>query len=396
MELLLKISIVLLIGVLGGRLAKRIHLPYVTGYLIGGLLIGPSILRLVSEVDIEKFAIINEFALAAIAFSIGSEFKAKDLLKVGRKIFIITLAEAFSAMVLVFLTTYYIAGQSFAFSIILASIASATAPAATMMVIKQYKADGPLTKTLLPVVAIDDAVCVMSFGIAMAVAKLSSGASNVSLLEMISQPFIEIFGSIIVGFIIGMLLTFLANKASNQEELLALVLASIVAGAGLASVFHLSSLLVCMMIGATIVNLMNNSKRVFSVINDFTPPIYLFFFTLAGASLHLNVLTQVGMLGVGYVLARSIGKMLGSGLAAKATGCDNNVVKYLGLGLLPQAGVAIGLSMIVKQELPEIGDTLATIVLGGVLFYEVVGPVLAKYAIQQAGEINGKKVIKSN
>ncbi len=146
-----------------------------------------------------------------------------------------------------------------------------------------------------------------------------------------------------------------------------------------------------MMIGATIANLMHNSKRVFSVANDFTPPIYLFFFTMAGASLHLSVLTQVGLLGVCYVIARSLGKMIGASLSAKATGCNENVVKYLGLGLLPQAGVAIGLSMIVRQELPQIGVTLTTVVLGGVLFYEVFGPVLAKYAIQKSGEMNGGK-----
>jgi len=391
LDLLLKISIVLLIGVLGGRLAKSIHLPYVTGYLLGGLLIGPSILGLISDLDVESFGIVNRFALAAIAFSIGSEFNLKDLSKVGKKIVIITLAESLTAILLVFCTSYYILGESFAFSIILGSIAAATAPAATIMIIRQYKADGPLTKTLLPVVAIDDAICVIAFGIAMAIAKLSLGTSDASFIQMMTQPIIEIVGSLVVGLIVGVLLTFLANKAQNQEELLALVLASIVACSGLATAFHLSPLLVCMMMGATITNLMHNSKRVFSAITDFTPPIYLFFFTLAGASLHLNVLTQVGSLGVGYIIARSLGKILGSSISAKATGCDDNVVKYLGLTLLPQAGVAIGLSMIVRQELPQIGVALTTVVLGGVLFYEVFGPVLAKYGLQKAGELNGRK-----
>jgi len=392
LDLLLKISIVLLIGVLGGRLAKSLHLPYVTGYLVGGLLIGPSVFGLISDLDIENFGIINQFALAAIAFSIGSEFNLKDLSKVGKRIVIITLAESLTAIFLVFLTSYYIVGESFAFSLVLGSIAAATAPAATVMIIRQYKAEGPLTRTLLPVVAIDDAICVISFGIAMAIAKLSFGVTDASFIQMISQPIIEIIGSLAVGLIVGALLTFLANKAQNQEELLALVLAAIVASSGLASAFHLSPLLVCMMLGATLTNLMHNSKRVFSSISDFTPPIYLFFFTLAGASLHLNVLTKVGTLGIGYIIARSLGKILGSSISAKATGCDDNVVKYLGLTLLPQAGVAIGLSMIVRQELPQIGVSITTVVLGGVLFYEVFGPVLAKYGIQKSGEINGGKV----
>lgn len=395
MDLLLKISIVLLVGILGGRVAKALHLPYVTGYLVGGLLIGPSVFGLISDLDVESFGIVNEFALAAIAFSIGSEFNLKDLAKVGKKIIIITLAEALTAVLLVFLTSYYILGESFAFSIVLASIASATAPAATVMIIRQYKAEGPLTRTLLPVVAIDDAICVMVFGIAMSIAKLSFGAGDASLLQMIAQPIIEIVGSLGVGFIIGILLTFLANKAQNQEELLALVLAAVVAGSGLAISFHLSGLLICMMVGATVTNLMHNSKRVFSIINDFTPPVFLFFFTLAGASLHLNVLTKVGALGIGYIIARSLGKILGASLSAKATGCDDNVVKYLGLTLLPQAGVAIGLSMIVRQELPQIGVALTTVILGGVLFYEVFGPIFAKYGIQKSGEINGGKLKKS-
>ncbi len=389
MDLLLKISIILLVGILGGRLAKTLHLPYVTGYLVGGLLIGPSLLGLISDLDVERFGIVNEVALAAIAFSIGSEFNLKDLAKVGKRIVIITLSEALTAVLLVFLTSYYILGESFAFSLVLGSIAAATAPAATVMIVRQYKADGPLTRTLMPVVAIDDAVCVIAFGIAMAVAKLSLGSVDVSFIQMISQPIIEIVGSLGVGFIAGFILTLLANKAQNQEELLALVLAAIIACSGLAAVLNLSALLVCMMLGATLTNLMHNSKRVFSVINDFTPPIYLFFFTLAGASLHLNVLTQVGALGIGYIIARSLGKIVGAGLSAKATGCDDNVVKYLGLTLLPQAGVAIGLSMTVRQELPQIGVALTTVVLGGVLFYEVFGPVLAKYGIQKSGEING-------
>lgn len=391
MDLLLKVSIILLIGVLGGRLAKNLHLPYVTGYLVGGLLIGPSFLGLISDIDIVNFGIINEFALAAIAFSIGSEFNLKSLAKIGNKIFIITLAEALTAVLLVFLTSYYILGASFELSLVLGAIASATAPAATVMIIRQYKAEGPLTRTLLPVVAIDDAVCIMAFGIALAIAKLSFGANDSSFIQMIAQPIIEIVGSLGVGFILGILLTFLANKSQNQEELLALALAFIVAGSGLASALHLSSLLVCMMLGATLANLMHNSKRVFNTISDFTPPIYLFFFTLAGASLHLNILPQVGVLGVGYIVARSLGKIIGAGLSAKATGCDNNVVKYLGLGLLPQAGVAIGLTTIVRQELPQIGAQLTAIVLGGVLFYEVIGPILAKYAIEKSGEMNGGK-----
>jgi len=199
MDLLLKISIVLFVGILGGRLAKRLSLPNVTGYLVAGLFIGPSFFKLITDHDVQTFSIINEIALAAIAFSIGSEFELKDLLKVGKNIVIITLAEALGAMLLVFIVTHYIFDQSFVFSIVIASMSAATAPAATIMVIKQYKANGPLTKTILPVVAIDDAVGIMAFGVAISIAKLSIGATDSSFLQMIGHPLIEIIGSLLLG-----------------------------------------------------------------------------------------------------------------------------------------------------------------------------------------------------
>ncbi|ARC86128.1 sodium/hydrogen exchanger family protein [Clostridium argentinense CDC 2741] len=389
MDLLLKISIVLFVGVIGGRLAKYLKLPNVTGYLVAGLFIGASFLGTITEQDMASFSIVNEVALAAIAFSIGSEFVLKDMLKVGSSILIITIAEAIGAVILVFIVTYYGFNQSFAFSIVIASMSAATAPAATMMVIRQYKAHGPLTRTILPVVAIDDAVGIMLFGLAMSLAKISIDSTSHSFLQMISAPIIEILGSLLLGFLLGAILTFVANRARSKEELLSTVLASIAASTGLANLLNLSPLLTCMMLGATLVNLMHNSNRVFTLITDFTPPIYLLFFTLAGASLDLGILAQVGALGVGYVIARATGKILGAFLGAKAVNADDAVVKYLGLSLLPQGGVSIGLSIIVKQELPQFAAAITTVILFSVLVYEISGPILAKIAIEKAGEVDG-------
>ncbi|WP_454054950.1 cation:proton antiporter [Clostridium sp. Marseille-Q7071] len=389
MDLLLKISIVLFVGVIGGRLAKYLKLPNVTGYLVAGLFIGASFLGTITEQDMASFSIINEVALATIAFSIGSEFVLKDMLKVGSSILIITIAEAIGAVILVFIVTYYGFNQSFAFSIVIASMSAATAPAATMMVIRQYKAHGPLTRTILPVVAIDDAVGIMLFGLAMSLAKISIDSTSHSFLQMISAPIIEILGSLLLGFLLGAILTFAANRAKSKEELLSTVLASIAASTGLANLLNLSPLLTCMMLGATLVNLMHNSNRVFTLITDFTPPIYLLFFTLAGASLDLGILAQVGALGVGYVIARATGKILGAFLGAKAVNADDAVVKYLGLSLLPQGGVSIGLSIIVRQELPQFAAAITTVILFSVLVYEISGPILAKIAIEKAGEVNG-------
>ncbi|WP_291583602.1 cation:proton antiporter [Clostridium sp. UBA6640] len=389
MDLLLKISIVLFVGVIGGRLAKYLKLPNVTGYLVAGLFIGASFLGTITEQDMASFSIVNEVALATIAFSIGSEFVLKDMLKVGSSILIITIAEAIGAVILVFIVTYYGFNQSFAFSIVIASMSAATAPAATMMVIRQYKAHGPLTRTILPVVAIDDAVGIMLFGLAMSLAKISIDSTSHSFLQMITSPIIEILGSLLLGFLLGAILTFVANRARSKEELLSIVLASIAASTGLANLLNLSPLLTCMMLGATLVNLMHNSNRVFTLITDFTPPIYLLFFTLAGASLDLGILAQVGALGVGYVIARATGKILGAFLGAKAVNADDAVVKYLGLSLLPQGGVSIGLSIIVKQELPQFAAAITTVILFSVLVYEISGPILAKIAIEKAGEVDG-------
>lgn len=389
MDFLFKIGILIIVGTIGGRLARHFKLPNVTGYLVAGLFIGPSILKLLNPQDIKSFSVISEIALAAIAFSIGSEFELKNILKVGKNIFVIALAEVIGAILLVFLVTYYVFDQAFALSIVLATMSAATAPAATIMIIRQYRAHGPLTSTILPVVALDDALGIMAFGIAISVAKLTTGSATASFLQMISTPFIEILGSLVLGFILGIVLTYIANRASSQEELLAMVLALIAIGSGLANYLALSPLLTCMMLGATIVNLMEKSNRVFLVINDFTTPIYLLFFALAGAGLNLKILLSVGALGIGYILARAGGKMLGAAIGAKAVNAEAVITKYLGLALLPQGGVSIGLSIIVIKELPQFSDTITTIILFSVLVYEIFGPILAKIAIHKAGETGG-------
>ncbi|MFW5648234.1 MAG: cation:proton antiporter [Candidatus Alkaliphilus sp. MAG34] len=389
MNSLFKIGILIIAGSLGGRLAKRLRFPDVTGYLVAGLLIGPSLLKLLNPQDIESFSVISEFALAAIAFSIGSEFELKTILKIGKDILIIALAEVVGAILLVFLVTYFVFGQSFIFSIILATTAAATAPAATIMVIRQYRAHGPLTGTILPVVALDDALGIMIFGISISIAKLITGSASVSFLQIIGAPSIEVIGSLVLGLLLGSILTYIANRAKSREGLLSMILASITIGSGLASYLTFSPLLTCMMLGATVVNLSEKSNRVFSVINDFTTPVYLLFFALAGAGLDLRAFFGVGALGIGYVLARAGGKILGAYTGARISDADTVVTKYLGLSLIPQGGVSIGLTMLIRKELPQFSGTITTIVLFSVLVYEILGPILTQIAIHKAGEVGG-------
>lgn len=388
MNFLLKISIVIFVGIIGGKAARVFKLPNVSGYLVAGLFLGPSFLKFISSSDMESFSVINELALAVIAFSIGNEFVIKDMLKLGKSIVIITLAEVVGAVVIVFTVMYYLLNQPFAFSIVIASMSAATAPAATLLVIRQYNAHGPLTKTILPVVALDDVFGIIAFGIAMSLATLSTGQQDFSVVQMFNGLIIEIGGSILLGLVIGFILTIFAKKSSGRDELQAASLMAIGIATGISISLGLSPLLTCIMMGTTVVNTLKKSKRVFDSINDFASPVYILFFTLAGASLDLSILVSVGIVGVAYVIARAGGKMLGAWIGAKTVKADPKITKYLGLGLLPQGGISIGLLVLVRQQLPEYAVAIGTIIMFSVLIYEVTGPVFAKLAIQKAGEID--------
>lgn len=388
MNFLLKISIVIFVGIIGGKAARVFKLPNVSGYLVAGLFLGPSFLKFISSSDMESFSVINELALAVIAFSIGNEFVIKDMLKLGKSIVIITLAEVVGAVVIVFTVMYYLLNQPFAFSIVIASMSAATAPAATLLVIRQYNAHGPLTKTILPVVALDDVFGIIAFGIAMSIATLSTGQQDFSVVQMFNGLIIEIGGSILLGLVIGFILTIFAKKSSGRDELQAASLMAIGIATGISISLGLSPLLTCIMMGTTVVNKLKKSKRVFDSINDFASPVYILFFTLAGASLDLSILVSVGIVGVAYVIARAGGKMLGAWIGAKTVKADPKITKYLGLGLLPQGGISIGLLVLVRQQLPEYAVAIGTIIMFSVLIYEVTGPVFAKLAIQKAGEID--------
>lgn len=394
LNIYLKISTVILFGVIGAKIARKLNLPNVTGYIVMGLLLGPSFLNLVTADAAPIISFVNEFALGIIAFAIGGEFFLEDLKKLGKDIFVITIMEVIGVLIIVFSAMYFLLGQSFVFSIIIASMSAATAPAGTVMVIRQYRAYGPLTKTILPVAALDDVLGIMAFGIAMSLAKLSIGTESVSLLHMILDPAKEIFFSIALGAVIGLIFTIIIKRLKSKEDMLCFIILTILASTGAANYFGLSPLLSNMMVGATLVNLHNRASRVFEVINDFAPPINLLFFTFAGASLDLSVLASIGGLGVVYAFSRAIGKISGATLGAKMVNAKKTIVRWLGLALLPQGGISIGLSMIVARELPMYSKEIITVILFSVLVFEISGPILAKISITKAGEVGGLDRIK--
>jgi Kef-type K+ transport system membrane component KefB len=399
LDIFIKIGLALAIGLIGGKLAKLVKLPSVSGYLIAGLFVGPTLFgnyAILSFDELKNLTFISELALAFIAFSIGSEFVVKDLAKYGKKVFIITIAEVLGAIILVFCLMYFVVGKPFAFSIVIAAMSAATAPAATLLVMRQYKAYGPVTKTLLSVVALDDVVGIIAFGVALSLAKMSIGDEAITFSKIILGPIIEIFGSLLLGFILGFILTFVAKKQRehNKDNLQIFSIIAILLGIGFSNLLNLSPLLTNIAIGMTLVNLMKKSIYVFNSVNDFVAPFYVLFFTFAGASLDLKVLLSVGIIGIAYIFARGFGKYLGAFLGGKLAKAEKEVTKFLGLGLLPQGGISIGLSVIVASQLPEYAAIINTIIMFSVLVYETTGPIFSKLAISLSGEINGLERIE--
>lgn len=407
LDILLKVSIVLCVGVIGGKVANKFKLPNVSGYLVFGLLLGPSFINLIKTGESATFKIINDIALGVIAFSIGSEFLLKDMKKLGKSIVVITLAEVIGAVFIVFAVMYYGFNQDFAFSIVIAAMSAATAPAATLLVIRQYRAHGPVTKTLLPVAALDDVFGIMVFGVAISLAVLTSSGAKPTIMQMISQPLLEIGGSLLLGIILSLILVFIVRRLQNFTNLQVISLSAIGLGSGLAvsllkitnisQTLEFSPLLTNIVMGTMVANLLPNADKVFDSINDFISPIYILFFTLAGASLDLSVLKSVGWMGVAYIFARAAGKILGSFIGALSVKAEKTVTKYLGFALLPQGGISIGLTSIVAYKLSQYSVQIATIIMFSVLIYEVSGPIFAKIAISKAGEIGGlDRLIEEN
>ncbi len=388
MNSLFYMSIMLLGGLLAGRLVKQIHLPNVTGYLLIGLLLGPFCLKVLPLDFILNMRLAADIALAFIAFTIGAEFKLSYLKKVGLTPIMIALFEALAAVVAVTLGLLAF-GFDLELALLLGAIASATAPAATMMVVNQYKAKGPVTETLISVVALDDAVALMSFGFATAAVSAMEGPGEASLLMSILSPFIEIGGSIILGGLLGVLFTLplkYFKKSSNRTIIMA---GFVFLGSALASMLNLSPLLLCMCMGAMLTNISSSASSIMKLADNITPPIFLLFFVSSGAELDLSVLGSIGLIGILYIILRVIGKILGASAGACVMKAPTAVKKYIGFTLVPQAGVAIGLSLIAAQKLPTYGPTIRAVILCGTLVYELIGPALTKVALKKAGEIQG-------
>lgn len=408
MNTLLSVSVALLAGLLMTRLFKPMKLPAVTAYLIAGVLVGPYCLGDLgieglgfgSSSDVARLSLVAEVALGFIAFSIGNEFRLEELKKTGRQAFTIGIFQALAALVLVDLAlfaVYMIMPDKLSLPqvITLGAIATATAPAATLMVVRQYKADGPLTKLLLPIVALDDAVGLIMFAISFGIAKtLVSG--SVDLFSILVNPFVEILCSLLLGAFMGWVLTNLEKLFNSNTNRLNLTIAFVFLTVSLSMIdFHVgrihvsfSSLLVCMMLGTVFCNICPLSHDLMERSDKWTSPLFALFFVISGAELEMSVFTDMAIVGIGvvYIVFRCIGKYFGSYASAKVTKCDSSICKYLGITLFPQAGVALGMCTTAMQ-LGETGNLIRNITLFAVLIYEMVGPLMTRQALLAAGDI---------
>ncbi|MBE6565196.1 MAG: sodium:proton antiporter [Ruminococcaceae bacterium] len=407
----ISLAIALLAGLLLSRLAKLVHLPAVTAYLVAGILIGPFALGALGLEgigfstlhEVEGYSILCDLALGFIAFAIGNEFRMSQLKLIGKQATVIGILQAVVTTILVDIV---LIGLHFAMpdvlplpvAIVLGAVAAATAPAATLMVVKQYKAKGPLTSILLPIVALDDAVGLVLFAVSFGVAK-SIGAGNISLLSVLLEPILEVILSILLGFVMGLLFNFMERFFHSRSKRLAVSVAFVLITVGISSLtftvggIHIafSSLLSCMMLGTVFCNVCDFSEELMDRVDRWTAPLFILFFVLSGAELNLGVFKSpiIVLIGIVYIIARSLGKYSGAYSSAKMMKCDDNIVKYLGITLLPQAGVALGMASKASSATVGIpgGDLVLNITLFAVLVYEIVGPFLTKISLSKAGEI---------
>ncbi len=411
MNILLSVSVALLAGLLMTRLFKPLKLPSVTAYLIAGVIIGPYCIGRIgfngigfnSSQAVAGLSIVSEVALGFIAFSIGNEFRLCDLKKTGKQAFTIGVVQALITTLLVDLALWVVhllIPNVFTLSqaLTLGAIATATAPAATLMVVRQYKAHGPLTKLLLPIVALDDAVGLIVFAISFGIAKtLVSG--RVDIISIIVNPVIEIVCSLALGAVMGWVLTQLERLFNSNTNRLNLTIGAVFLTASISMLefnvgsvnIQFSSLLTCMMLGTVFCNICPLSHDLMASADKWTSPLFALFFVISGAELELSVFTSLSIVAVGavYIIVRCTGKYLGAYISARATNCSVNICKYLGITLFPQAGVALGMCTTAMQ-LGQQGALIKNITLFAVLFYEVFGPLFTRMALSAAGEIKPK------
>ena len=405
-HILMLIGATILVGYYFGKNMRLIKLPSIIGFMIFGAILGPSFLNFFSDTLQDSLGFITDIALGFVALSIGLELKFSILKKLGKGMIYIIFLESFFAFGLVLITVYLIT-HNLPLALIFAGIAPASAPAGTVAVIQEYRAKGSLTKALYAVVGFDDGLGIIIFGFASAFAQSlllqETGQESAGLFATILMPLEEIGISLLIGISIGLIFSFLSKRLKSNEDLVILIFGFVLFTCGISKLFHASIILTIMIIGIFIINTQSAAliRRIQENLKTFMPLLFILFFTLAGSNLHISAIPSLGVLGVLYIISRSLGLISGSKVGAIIGKLDKNIKKYLGLGILSQAGVAIGLSLLVKEDFHGMGKTISegftsgdyigatviTTVTATSIIFEIIGPILTKYALTKAGEI---------
>lgn len=383
-QILISLCIMLLAGFLVTRITKRLKLPNVTGFIVAGVLIGPSVLKLIPENIVSSMSFLSDIAMTFIAFAVGKFFTTQVLKNDGKKVLKITFFEIIITALLMVLMLRFVFNLTWNVTIILAILSIATAPASTMMIIRELKAKGNYVETLLQVIAYGNVICLFIFGIFTSLVNATT-IGGITAIDVI-LPIVYNLGSMLLGFLFGILLgKLLAVPTRSNDNRLILLIAMLLALAGICSLFNISAHIACMVFGATYINF-TKDKELYNQLNAFTPPIMSVFFVLGGMNLSLKSLTVVGLVGVAYTLIRIVGKYFGTFIGCTVAKTPPTYRKYLGLSLVPQAGVTIGLAFLAQRILPvELGNTVMTIILASSVLYELIGPACAKASIILSG-----------
>lgn len=387
---ILSLALFFIFGFFGAKIIKKLKMPTITAYIGLGILMSPSLLNLVSPSLVISSNIFSNIALGMIAFMLGESFSLKTLNQIGNVVFKVSLAASVFPWIVVTSVLWLALHQPFAVSLVLGAIAAATDPAATVMVVQEYKSRGEFTDNLLGVVAVDDIWALIIFAISLSLAQtFAAGHSAVSeIFTALGESALEIIGSSVVGFLVAVIFNKLSRFISTVKERLIYTLGFLFFVIGFSITFNLSVLLSCMVFGAVLINTNKTSFEFFKSLREIDSPIYLIFFVLAGASLQLNYLTKFFFLTVGFILLRVFGKMVGAFFGAKLSRASANVQKYMGLALIPQAGVALACALLAKHALGDtLGNLIVTITIASTVIFELGGPLLTKYCLVKTGEI---------
>lgn len=382
----LYVSLLLLVGLTGGWLTSKINLPSVTGYILSGLILGPSVLNIITGDVYNSLGFVNELALGILAISVGTELHRDMIKRLGRDLTILSVANTLLSFVLTTAFTYFL-GLPITYALVLGALSMTVSPSGVVSMVKETRARGEMTQTLLGLVAFDNLITIIVFGIVVAFVT-SVGNTDANNLTLILSVFLDIIFAGLIGLGVGLFVAFFIRQMLPNDRLLVIIGAAILFNSGIATVLTLSPILINIVAGATITNLTNRRGLVSEVISRMELPIFVVFLTLAGAHLDIAIFARVGLIGMAYIGGRLIGKVLGAFAASHVTSLSQKSRQNIGLSLLPQAGIAIGLATIAEQSVPGAKGVLTGVVLTGVVFFEIVGPLILARALKNTGETN--------